>query len=276
VIKVPYEFREELVEKIDSVVFEGDESWEPPSAELRSFLLDFLASNVKHKEIRTGTRITGGTKGIFLHQDYEKRYFALPRVDCSRKLLMQSPEAVPKFRKSVALSTKVETAIDEGLAQDLRKQVLQSAFRAVDEDGNGCLSKSEVSRLLRRIMYALTHEDIDTIMKEADTNEDGKLDYDEFANWLNKNATGKVAIRLQKSVYRESDILRALFRAFDIDGNGLISRKELHVVFAKSCPHFSKKQVDVILDIMDVNHDGHVDYDEFVDFLWGQHESETG
>mmetsp|Transcript_1116 Transcript_1116/g.2264 ORF Transcript_1116/g.2264 Transcript_1116/m.2264 type:complete len:282 (-) Transcript_1116:99-944(-) len=271
VVKVPLDFKDEMGKKLASVVVQSEDGdvWVPPTDELGDDLAEFLRSSSTSIEPRSGTRISGGKKGIFVHENFEIRYFGLPRIDCSHTLLERFPEAVPQFRKTETTAEKILAAVNENFHEELRQSVLKSAFRAADEAGTGYLSRNELARLLRRVMYALTETDVNLIMKEADTTDDGKIEYHEFVSWMTKNATEEIKMKLQKSVYREDDVIRALFRAFDQDCNGVISRKEFQILLGKACPHFSKKQIDALLGLMDINHDGHIDYNEFVDFLFG-------
>lgn len=51
--------------------------------------------------------------------------------------------------------------------------------RKFDKDGNGYISKSEVRDV---VGSSLKKEDLDELMKRADTNHDGKVDYEGKAN----------------------------------------------------------------------------------------------
>jgi len=61
---------------------------------------------------------------------------------------------------------------------------LRHAFRIFDRDGDGYISLQELKRVTTTLGQALTDEEVDMFMMEADTNGDGKLDYDEFVKMM--------------------------------------------------------------------------------------------
>ena len=63
-----------------------------------------------------------------------------------------------------------------------KEEALKEIFREVDNDGNGFIESNE----LRRIMESIGDEEIDkliadSIISEADTDHDGRVNYNEFA-----------------------------------------------------------------------------------------------
>jgi len=278
VILVPPAHKQELVEKRDMVLIEAEdhETWEPAPEDFKLYLAQFLLTNKKNWNVRAGTRFGSSEDGFFVHEQHNKRYFGLERVHCSFMLLRDVPEAVPEYRakasaedETTAILDNLTTAISEGISDNMRHQVLRVTFRSADENGNGTLSKPELSRYIRRVVPVLSSKNVDEIMSHADENTDGKVSYDEFVNWLADNADHKIRRALQKSIVDERDILRATFRTYDRSGDGLISKGELKRVLTELVPEMSTKQMRVMFEIMDTNQDDEVDYDEFVDFLFG-------
>jgi calmodulin len=49
--------------------------------------------------------------------------------------------------------------------------------RKFDKDGNGYLTKDEIKQAVGK---SLSSKEIDELLKQADTNHDGKVDYEEF------------------------------------------------------------------------------------------------
>ena len=66
----------------------------------------------------------------------------------------------------------------------IQEDVLWSAFKVFDRDGNGKISKQELQNILQSdptVTAALGKDSsIDDIMKEVDRNNDGEIDFDEF------------------------------------------------------------------------------------------------
>ena len=59
-------------------------------------------------------------------------------------------------------------------------QDLENAFKAFDKDGSGFIEPNELRDLMRKLGEKLTDDDIKAMMQLADTNKDGKIDYNEF------------------------------------------------------------------------------------------------
>ena len=60
------------------------------------------------------------------------------------------------------------------------EEELIEAFRIFDRDGNGKISAHELRYVMLSSGEELTEQDIQTIIKEADTDGDGYIDYKEF------------------------------------------------------------------------------------------------
>eukprot|EP00933_Yihiella_yeosuensis_P056806 TRINITY_DN5623_c0_g4_i1.p1 TRINITY_DN5623_c0_g4~~TRINITY_DN5623_c0_g4_i1.p1 ORF type:complete len:388 (-),score=74.22 TRINITY_DN5623_c0_g4_i1:430-1518(-) len=61
---------------------------------------------------------------------------------------------------------------------------IKAAFEKFDEDGNGTISCNELSAVLRSLNPEFTENDIQTMFLAADGNQDGVIDFNEFAKWL--------------------------------------------------------------------------------------------
>ncbi|CAE7438636.1 cal-1 [Symbiodinium sp. CCMP2592] len=211
-------------------------------------------------------RIGFNDKGVFLHEDHVKRYFGLLE-SAARHLVpaVETQEAIPKYYRSQnchemmdSLAAKVQTVTD-----DMRKQVVQSTFRAADTNGNGTLSRHEIGSLMRRLAVSVTAQEIDTLMKEADVNRDDQIDYEEFATWMLITRRGLISAKLTEDLGSAADVVRASFRVWDSNGNGLISKAEVRKLLLQACK-MNAKDVEILAEVMDTDDDGQIDYDEFV------------
>ena len=61
-----------------------------------------------------------------------------------------------------------------------REAELQEAFRLFDKDSNGLISAEELRHVMKNLGENLTDGDIGEMMREADTDGDGQINYDEF------------------------------------------------------------------------------------------------
>jgi len=65
---------------------------------------------------------------------------------------------------------------------------LEEIFREFDTDNNGYISAVEFREALRRLNLGLTSRQIDQVMAKMDTNQDGQVDWNEFASKFKQNA----------------------------------------------------------------------------------------
>ena len=61
---------------------------------------------------------------------------------------------------------------------------IREAFKIFDRDGNGYIDAKELKQVVTRMGQVLSASEADELMREADLNGDGKLDYDEFVKMM--------------------------------------------------------------------------------------------
>ena len=92
-----------------------------------------------------------------------------------------------------------------------------------------------------------------------DVDGSGNIDYTEF-----------VSASMERSTYLQEEKLWAAFQAFDTDGSGKISPEELKQVLGKEEVQGIKAKEfwnDIIQEV-DYNGDGEVDFDEFLKMMY--------
>ncbi|KAH0706190.1 hypothetical protein KY285_010474 [Solanum tuberosum] len=60
------------------------------------------------------------------------------------------------------------------------EEELKEAFRVFDKDRNGFISAAELPHVMTNLGEKLTDEEVDEIIREADVDCDGQINYDEF------------------------------------------------------------------------------------------------
>ncbi|PIN25930.1 Calmodulin and related proteins (EF-Hand superfamily) [Handroanthus impetiginosus] len=88
----------------------------------------------------------------------------------------------------------------EAILPDMNEQVLMNqdqlmqVFRSFDRDGNGYITAAELAGQMAKMGEPLTYHELTEMMQEADTNGDGVISFNEFANVLAKSAIAYLSL----------------------------------------------------------------------------------
>ncbi|EEA06411.1 protein kinase domain-containing protein [Cryptosporidium muris RN66] len=139
---------------------------------------------------------------------------------------------------------------------------LQNLFSTLDRNGDGVLSISEMRSALHKIQHvAQFGDDIDALLLELDTDGNGRIDYTEF-----------LAASIDHKLYEQESLCKAAFKVFDLDMDGRISPSELHRVLNSTFVQeaFERSTIQSLLEEVDTNQDGYIDFSEFMDMMIGE------
>lgn len=67
--------------------------------------------------------------------------------------------------------------------QFTEKEIL-NAFRLYDEDGSGTISRDELKNVIELIGESMDDSEMEELVREADINGDGAINYQEFVNMV--------------------------------------------------------------------------------------------
>ena len=159
------------------------------------------------------------------------------------------------FRKTTTFQSGVCSIIAnlQTKAEDLAE--MREMFLKLDADSNGFLTLEELEAGMQDIssIFHLEEPDVRDMLRAADVNGDGQVDYTEF-----------ISAAFQKDMLLSGNNLQAAFRMFDADGDGTVSKDELKQVFGGGHVSQRGEQVwDEIMNEVDKNNDGVISYDEF-------------
>lgn len=65
------------------------------------------------------------------------------------------------------------------------EQDMVEAFGVFDKDGNGYITAMELRDIMTNMGEKLTEEEVDDMIREADIDQDGRINYQEFSRMLN-------------------------------------------------------------------------------------------
>jgi calmodulin len=123
-------------------------------------------------------------------------------------------------------------------------------FKYFDKDGNGQITSKELSIVMKRLGQNPTDAELKNMISEVDVNGDDSIDFSEFLTMMVRSQTIE------------------LFRQFDKNGDGSISREELLEVVSQNFKNkFSNDEIMTKVSVADKNGDGKLNYEEFVKLL---------
>jgi len=138
--------------------------------------------------------------------------------------------------------------LDDGKIKEFRK-----VFTAMDADGDGQLTVTEVRKGMEKAGLTDIPADLEEILKQVDSDGSGVIDYSEF-----------LAATLETKLYLQEENVWAAFRKFDLNGDGKISPEELAEVLKdpEVLKEFGKQMVEI-----DKDGDGFIDFEEFMEMM---------
>ncbi|MCQ2820877.1 MAG: protein kinase [archaeon] len=150
--------------------------------------------------------------------------------------------------KKMAL-TYVADRLNEDKISDLKEKFFQ-----IDKDKNGTISYNELKEIL--VGSGLSEEEMKKMYTMTDTNKDGVIEYTEFI---------AAALDIKKDI--RDVYLSEAFNSFDTDGSGKISKEELMKILQVEEGDSQTECVKKIIERVDKNGDGEIDYEEFLDLF---------
>merc|ERR1711970_557346 len=133
-----------------------------------------------------------------------------------------------------------------------------SAFRVIDSNNDGSLSKQELAAGMNSFGKKFTSEEIDSVFALADVNSDGEICYDEFVSMMFPAAATALSKfrRNHKSLKNAKDA----FDRFDVDGDGEICYEELVTGMGGE---YTANEINAIFAMGDGDQDGKISFLEF-------------
>ena len=139
-----------------------------------------------------------------------------------------------------------------------RIKELSEMFKTFDKDGDGKITFDELKEELQNIGDFKTDKEILQMIREVDLDKNGTIEFNEFAIYFDKQI-GSIQTRREE--------MRLTFNTFDINGDGFITFDELKTVFSSLGEEMDVENMKNMIQKVDLNHDGKLDFNEFAK-LW--------
>lgn len=155
--------------------------------------------------------------------------------------------------KKAAMNLFVKTLNAKEIAE------VRKTFESLDQDQTGKIDAQELANALKKADVDIPSKQIEMIIKEIDYAGNGQINYSEFL----------AATMTTRNLLNENRLLM-LFKEFDTDDTGYITRENLVEAFEKLERPLSKKEIEEIISQHDGSKDGKISYDEFKTMMLGE------
>ena len=132
---------------------------------------------------------------------------------------------------------------------------LKKLFKLFDIDHDGRITLNEMKNAFIKLNVKDYENEIENIFNSIDTDKNGIIDYTEF---LSASINGNNEIISKKT-------LKDTFKLLDKDNSGKISKNNMIKVL--KLENLNEKIVDNYIKKYDINKDGEIDYNEFLDMM---------
>ena len=110
--------------------------------------------------------------------------------------------------------------------------------------GDGTVTTKELGTVMRSLGQNPTEAELEDMTNEVDTDRNGTIDFPEFSSLM---------ARKMKDTDTEEELVEALFKVFDRDGNGFTSATELRHVMMNLGEKLTNEEVDEMIREADVD-----------------------
>jgi len=141
-------------------------------------------------------------------------------------------------------------------------QVLKRAFDSFDQEKKGSISTDIVGTVLKMMGQTVNRQILTQIIEEVDIDGSGELEFNEFCLLALKFMNEEDEEEMKKE-------LKEAFRLYDRDGEGFIPIGVLREILKELDSQISEEDLDGIIEEVDADGSGTVDFDEFMEMMTG-------
>ncbi|XP_073943474.1 troponin C, isoallergen Bla g 6.0101-like [Choristoneura fumiferana] len=143
--------------------------------------------------------------------------------------------------------------------------LLKNAFDAFDHEKKGVISTDMIGTILEMLGHELDDDTLKEIIAEVDEDGSGEMEFSEFCTLAAKFLTEEEPD--DEAMVNE---LREAFRLYDKEGNGYITTDVLKEIFRELDNTITADDLDTMIDEIDSDGSGTVDFEEFLEVMTGE------
>jgi len=177
---------------------------------------------------------------------------------------------------------------DPEMSLDEVESIIQDLFHKYDSDANGYLDPTEFKSLMSDLQQRMDFppDEIFRFLAEADMNEDGMIEYEEFIPLALQIVQGMYAKKrleqhitdidqhaedlLVHGMSRDelTELVGSIFERMDTDGSGTLSKQEFATALTSMELGLTRREINTVMFQIDQDGDGGISYREFVPFAF--------
>lgn len=158
------------------------------------------------------------------------------------------------------------------LITERENTALSATMKYFDQDESGFIEAKHLKSKLEALSgMKISTDDFQQVMLSVDLDSQGKVNYEEFLKLMEMESHVTQSTEVTSLVQEVSeDMMRMVFEEFDEDGNGVIEPEELRIKLSEwTGKDLSLEETKKIIAQVDVNGDGVVDFEEFLQLMAG-------
>ncbi|XP_012169920.1 troponin C, isoallergen Bla g 6.0101-like [Bombus affinis] len=151
---------------------------------------------------------------------------------------------------------------DIQLSKDQISQ-LKMGFDAFDPDKKGIISTDSVGTILGMMGMRIPTDQLHLTISEYDPFGSGEISFQEFCSLASQFMEEDTDMEAMQQELREA------FRLYDREGNGYITTDVFRDILHELDDALSPEELDMIIDEVDADGSGTVDFEEFMEVMTG-------
>merc|ERR1712027_239387 len=139
---------------------------------------------------------------------------------------------------------------------------LKKGFDGFDKEGGGTITQTTMQMILKSMGVECKKDDMDNYSAEVDEEGSGKFSFMMFCS-----VAAKFMIEDDEEQMKEE--LKEAFRLYDKEGQGFITNEVLKEILREIDNTLTEEDLDGIVEEVDEDGSGTMDFDEFVEMMMG-------
>ncbi|XP_076387254.1 troponin C type IIIb isoform X2 [Megachile rotundata] len=140
---------------------------------------------------------------------------------------------------------------------------LKMGFDAFDPDKKGIITSDTVGTILGMMGMKIPSEQLNSVIAEFDPFGSGELSFQDFCGLASRFMEEDTDTEAMQQELREA------FRLYDKEGNGYITTDVFRDILHELDDALSPEELDMIIDEVDADGSGTVDFEEFMEVMTG-------